>query len=51
QAFHAVNVAATERLACAAARAGVTRFIHISTPAIYFDFRHHHNVDEAYRAA
>ncbi|EGT5183141.1 SDR family NAD(P)-dependent oxidoreductase [Cronobacter sakazakii] len=50
QAFHAVNVAATERLAHAAARAGVTRFIHISTPAIYFDFRHHHNVDEAYRA-
>ncbi|EOC1325630.1 NAD(P)-dependent oxidoreductase [Cronobacter dublinensis] len=51
QAFHAVNVAATERLAHAAARAGVTRFIHISTPAIYFDFRHHHNVDERYRAA
>ncbi len=51
QAFHVVNVAATGRLALAAARAGVTRFIHISTPAIYFDFRHHHNVDEHYRAA
>ncbi|ALB63056.1 FIG036672: Nucleoside-diphosphate-sugar epimerase [Cronobacter condimenti 1330] len=51
QDFHATNVIATERLAHAAARVGVLRFIHISTPAIYFDFRHHHDVHEHYRAA
>jgi nucleoside-diphosphate-sugar epimerase len=48
--FHQTNVVATEKLAEAAGRYGVPRFIHISTPAVYFDFRHHHDVDESYRA-
>ncbi|MFK3725610.1 NAD-dependent epimerase/dehydratase family protein [Pseudomonas monteilii] len=48
--FHATNVLATERLAEAAGRSGVPRFVHISTPAIYFDFQHHAQVDEQYRA-
>lgn len=33
--FHAVNVAPTERLAVAAARAGGPRFVHISSVAVY----------------
>lgn len=50
RAFHLANVSATEKLAKAAGQAGVQRFIHISTPAIYFDFQHHHALDESYRA-
>lgn len=48
--FHATNVLATERLAEAAGRSGVPRFVHISTPAIYFDFQDHAQVEEQYRA-
>ncbi|WP_434772556.1 NAD-dependent epimerase/dehydratase family protein [Pseudomonas entomophila] len=48
--FHATNVLATERLAEAAGRSGVSRFVHISTPAIYFDFQDHAQVEEQYRA-
>lgn len=48
--FHAINVAATERLAQAAVAAGVRCFVHISTPSVYFDYRHHANVPESYRA-
>lgn len=48
--FHAINVEATSRLAEAAGRLGVKRFIHISTPAIYFDFKHHLNITEEYIA-
>lgn len=50
QAFHRANVSATEKLARAAGQSGVQRFIHISTPAIYFDFRPHHGIDESFRA-
>ncbi|MDR1461649.1 MAG: NAD(P)-dependent oxidoreductase [Azoarcus sp.] len=49
-AFYRTNAVATEKLAEAAGRYGVPRFIHISTPAVYFDFRHHHDVVESYRA-
>lgn len=38
--FHDDNVVATARLAEAAARAGVERFIHASTPAIFSERRH-----------
>jgi nucleoside-diphosphate-sugar epimerase len=38
--FHADNVAATARLIDAAARAGVERFVHASTPAIFSERRH-----------
>ncbi|MGL5387557.1 MAG: NAD-dependent epimerase/dehydratase family protein [Serratia sp. (in: enterobacteria)] len=46
RAFFQANTYATEKLAKAAGRCGVKRFIHISTPAIYFDFKHHHNITE-----
>jgi nucleoside-diphosphate-sugar epimerase len=48
--FQAANVVATRRLALAAARRGVPRFVHISTPSIYFDYQHHREVPETYRA-
>ena len=48
--FHRINAAATEKLAEAAGRCGVRRFVHISTPAIYFDFQPHYDLDEGYRA-
>jgi nucleoside-diphosphate-sugar epimerase len=38
--FRADNVVATSRLVEAAARAGVTRFVHASTPAIFSERRH-----------
>lgn len=38
--FRSDNVAATARLLDSAARAGVTRFVHASTPAIFSERRH-----------
>ncbi len=38
--FHADNVVATVRLLDSAARAGVRRFVHASTPAIFSERRH-----------
>lgn len=49
-AFYASNVQASDRLAQAAGQLGVPRFVHISTPAIYFNFHHRHDVDESQRA-
>src|SRR5471032_2949736 len=49
-AFMRTNVDVTDRLALAAGQAGVPRFVHISTPAIYFDFSHHLEIDESFRA-
>lgn len=49
-AFMLTNAAVTKRLALAAGQSGVPRFIHISTPAIYFDFTHRLNVSETFRA-
>ncbi|VEA72848.1 Uncharacterised protein [Serratia rubidaea] len=34
-----------------AAAYGVSQFIHISSPAIYFDYHHHRNVPEDFRPA
>lgn len=49
-AFWQANVLATDRLLQAAVRAGVARFVHVSTPSLYFDYQHHRNVLETYRA-
>ena len=48
--FEAANVEATRRLAQAAVDRGVRRFVHVSTPSIYFDWRHRHDVPETHRA-
>ncbi len=48
--FHAANVRVTERLADTAGQQGIPRFVHISTPSIYFDFTDHFEIDEHYRA-
>ncbi|MCF3243890.1 NAD(P)-dependent oxidoreductase, partial [Escherichia coli] len=37
-------------LAQAAGRLNIPRFIHISTPAVYFDFQHHNDLPETYLA-
>jgi nucleoside-diphosphate-sugar epimerase len=47
--FLAINVDATRRLAQAAANNGLRRFVHISTPSIYFDYRDHKNIPETFR--
>ncbi|WP_059412908.1 NAD-dependent epimerase/dehydratase family protein [Cupriavidus basilensis] len=49
--FVAANVSATRHMAQAAAVRGVRRFVHVSTPSIYFDYRHHRGIEETYRAA
>jgi nucleoside-diphosphate-sugar epimerase len=49
--FEAGNVLATRNMLEASAKAGVMRFVHISTPAIYFDYTHRHDVDESFRAS
>lgn len=48
--FWTDNLHATERLLASAVRCRVPRFIHVSTPAIYFDFQHHLNIEESFRA-
>lgn len=48
--FWQANVTATQTLVEAAVQSGVSRFVHISTPAIYFDFQHHQQLDERYLA-
>jgi nucleoside-diphosphate-sugar epimerase len=49
--FHEANVVVASRLANAAAAKGVSRFIHISTPSLYFDFNHRLDIEETFRAA
>jgi len=48
--FYQNNVQVTQQLAQAAGRAQIPRFVHISTPAVYFDFRHHYDLPERYLA-
>lgn len=48
--FYQANVDATRTLAQAAVSAQIPRFIHISTPAVYFDFQHHYDLPETYLA-
>lgn len=50
-AFWQANVNATRTLAKAAGSLGIPRFVHISTPAVYFDFQHHYDVPETYLAS
>lgn len=45
--FQTNNVLLSERLFLAAALARVPVFVHISTPALYFDFHHRYAVSEA----
>ncbi|OQS48830.1 NAD-dependent epimerase/dehydratase family protein [Chromobacterium violaceum] len=47
--FAAANALATGKLLDAAGASRASRFIHVSTPALYFDFRHRYNVPEAFR--
>ena len=49
--FVAANVVATQGLLAAAAAAGVTRFVHISTPAVYFDYTARLHITEDFRPA
>lgn len=49
--FELANVRATRRLGEWAAAYGVENFIHISSPAIYFDYHHHRNIKEEFRPA
>ncbi|MGG4775520.1 NAD-dependent epimerase/dehydratase family protein [Paenalcaligenes sp. Me52] len=50
QAFMAANVVATQALAQAAGQAGVQRFVHISTPSLYFDFQNRQQIPESFVA-
>jgi nucleoside-diphosphate-sugar epimerase len=47
--YAAANVIATRKLAEAAAKSGVARFIHVSTAAVYFDYRHRYDIPESFR--
>lgn len=49
--FVAANVVSTQRLLGAADTRNVKRFIHISTPAIYFDYKNRSNIPESFRPA
>ena len=48
--FERANVAATERLLAWSERVGVKRFVHVSTPALYFDFQDQFDLDETARS-
>lgn len=44
--FYQANVQATENLLAAAARNGVRRVVHLSSPSIYFDGKNHRDITE-----
>lgn len=44
--FYQANVTATENVLAAAARNGVRRLVHLSSPSIYFDGKSHRDVTE-----
>lgn len=46
QDFYQANVVVTSRLAQLAGKLGIKRFVHVSTPSLYFDFRSHQNISE-----
>lgn len=48
--FDRHNIKATINLLDFARKANTQRFIHISTPAIYFDYKHRYEIDESFRA-
>lgn len=49
--FIACNIDATKKMLTVAEAAGVKRFIHISTPALYFDYHDRYDIKEDFRAA
>jgi nucleoside-diphosphate-sugar epimerase len=49
--FLDANVKATRLLAEAAVARDVRRFVHVSTPSIYFDYRHRRDIPETHRAS
>lgn len=49
--FYTSNTQVTNDLAVAAGQVGVARFVHISTPSIYFDFQNQKNIPETFCAA
>lgn len=49
--FERANVRATRRLGEWAVAHGVRHFVHISSPAIYFDYRPHLNINEEFKPA
>ena len=49
EAFVAANVDATQRLLDAAQQAGVRRFVHMSSPSIYFQLHDQYDTPEAFR--
>jgi Nucleoside-diphosphate-sugar epimerases len=51
QDFYQANVQASETLFKACAAEGVRRFVHISTPALYFDFTHRQNIRGGFQAS
>lgn len=48
--FYQANILVTERLSHWAGKLGIKRFIHVSTPSIYFDFQSHVDIPESYVA-
>jgi nucleoside-diphosphate-sugar epimerase len=48
--FLAANAVATQKLLDAAGHWKVPRFVHISTPAIYFDYQHRLGIPESFRS-
>ncbi|OTA20247.1 NAD dependent epimerase/dehydratase, UDP-glucose-4-epimerase [Xenorhabdus beddingii] len=48
--FERINLTATYMLAQAAGICGIRRFVHISTPAVYFNFSHQQHVTENQRS-
>jgi len=49
EAFDLANVRATRRLGEWSVAWGVRNFVHISSPSLYFDYHHHHDVKEEFR--
>ncbi|PHM45047.1 NAD dependent epimerase/dehydratase, UDP-glucose-4-epimerase [Xenorhabdus mauleonii] len=48
--FESINLTATYMLAQAAGICGIKRFVHISTPAVYFNFSHQQQITENQRS-
>ncbi|MDC9592158.1 NAD-dependent epimerase/dehydratase family protein [Xenorhabdus sp. IM139775] len=48
--FERINLTATSRLAQAAGIGSIRRFVHISTPAVYFNFSHQQQITEDQRS-
>ncbi|WP_434777862.1 NAD-dependent epimerase/dehydratase family protein [Neisseria sp. Ec49-e6-T10] len=51
KAFYEANVLVSVKLATITGKMDIKRFVHISTPSIYFDFQSHSNITEDYLAS